>query len=82
VGVIPCCQDGWDRKAHFRFASKADVRSLRKIGGDGLKGDQVLQYQEYCCFGGHASSNSGNPLHAKHERKNLNLLAANIGHIV
>jgi hypothetical protein len=23
--------------------SKADVRSLRKIGRDGLKGDQVLQ---------------------------------------
>jgi hypothetical protein len=33
-------------------------------------------------LGGRASSNSGNPLHAKHERKNLNLLAANIGHIV
>ena len=33
-------------------------------------------------LGGHASSNSGNPLNAKHECKNLNLLAANIGHIV
>lgn len=38
------------RSAHFRFASKADVRSLRKIGRDGLKGDQVLQYQNIAAW--------------------------------
>jgi hypothetical protein len=88
TGTLPCGQEQFmakcprDRSRGAKGAIKS-IAARRPAVELPRGGRKQLQYQESCCLAvTHRHTQATIPLHAKHERKNLILLPANIGHTV